>query len=143
MKGELRCRVDRPPADVFDFLADLRWESEWNPRVIAVEKATPGPIGAGTRFHGTYRGIGALDTELLLCERPSRIVFRSSGPRMDIDGTFVLTPAGSGTDIALDADFRPSGLLGLIAPLMGPVFRRQNAAAAERLKTALERPATR
>jgi hypothetical protein len=137
MQGEMRCHVSRSPEDVFDFLADLRNESFWNPRVIGIEQTSPGPVRVGTRFHGTYRGIGALDTVLIACDRPSRIAFHSQGPRMEIEGAFVLTGAAGGTDVALDADLRPRGLLGKVAPLMGPLFRRQNAAAAERLRAAL------
>jgi len=140
MRGEMRCHVSRSPEDVFDFLADLRNESRWNPRVVRVEQITPGPVGAGTRFHGTYRGIGALGTVLITCDRPSRIAFHSEGPRMDIDGAFMLIRAAGGTDVTLDADLRPRGLLGKVAPLLGPLFRRQNASAAERLKAALETP---
>lgn len=140
MKGEMRCHVSRRVEDVFDFLADLRNESRWNPRVISIEQVTPGPVGTGTRFRGIYRGIGRLETVLVACDRPSRIVFRSEGPRADISGTFRLTELADGTDVALDADFQPRGLLRQVAPLLGPVFRHQNAAAAKRLKAALERP---
>jgi hypothetical protein len=141
MKGEMRCHVSRSAEDVFDFLADLRNESRWNPRVVEIKQVTPGPVWAGTRFHGTYRGIGVLDTVLIECARPFRIAFRSEGPRMGIEGAFMLTETGGGTDVALDADLRPLGLLSKIAPFMGPLFRRQNAAAAERLKATLEAPA--
>jgi hypothetical protein len=140
MRGQIRCHVSRSPEDVFDFLADLRNESRWNPRVVGIQQVTPGPVGTGTKFHGTCRGIGELNTVLTTCDRPSRIVFRSKGPRMDIEGVFMLTEASDGTDVALNADLRPRGLLSKIAPLMGPLFRRQNAAAAKRLEAALEAP---
>jgi carbon monoxide dehydrogenase subunit G len=140
MKGEMRCHVSRSAEDVFDFLADLRNESRWNPRVVAVEQITPGLAGTGTRFHGRYRGIGTLDTVLVECDRPRRVAFRSEGPRMEIEGAFTLTPAAGGTDVFLDADLRPSGVLRYIAPFTGPLFRRQNRAAAERLEAALRAP---
>ena len=140
MKGKLHCHVTRSAEDVFDFLADLRNESRWNPRVVAIEQATAGPVRVGTRFHGRYRGIGQLDTVLVECLRPSRIAFRSEGPRMEIEGAFMLTSTAGGTDVALEADLRPRGLISKIAPLMGPLVRRQNAAAAARLEAALEAP---
>lgn len=141
MKGQMRCHVARSAEDVYDFLADLRNESGWNPRVVGVEQLTPGPVVTGTTFHGIYRGIGTLDTVLVECDRPSRIVFRSEGPRMSIDGAFVLTRTAGGTGIVLNADLRPRGLLKVIAPFLGPVFRRQNAAGASRLVAALDAPA--
>jgi hypothetical protein len=128
--------------ETFDFLADLRNEARWNPRVVEIQQGTPGPVGTGTRFRGTYRGIGSLDTVLTRCDRPHRIAFHSEGPRMEIDGVFVLSPATAGTDVALDADLRPRGLLSKVVPLIGPLFRRKNAAAAKRLRAALEPPST-
>jgi polyketide cyclase/dehydrase/lipid transport protein len=98
MRGQMRCHVSRSPEDVFDFLADLRNESRWNPRVVGIQQVTPGSVGTGTKFHGTYRGIGALDTVLHTCDRPSRIAFRSEGARMEIEGVFMLTEASDGTE---------------------------------------------
>jgi len=40
----------RSPDDVFDYMADITKEAEWDPRTRRVEKLTPGPIGLGTRF---------------------------------------------------------------------------------------------
>lgn len=139
MKGELECVVDRPVEEVFDFLADIRNEAAWNPRVVRIDKASDGPIGAGATFHGLYRGIGPLRTELVEYERPGRLSFCSSGPRMRIAGTFVLSAAQGKSSVALDADLEPQGPFRFIAPLMAPLIKRQNAAAATRLKQALEK----
>jgi hypothetical protein len=105
---------------------------------VRAEQTTPGPIGAGTTFEGQYRGLGALRTELVVYERPTRLGFRSTGPRMRLSGTFSLAPAAAGTDVALEADLAPQGLFRLVAPLMRPLIERQNADAARRLKQALE-----
>jgi hypothetical protein len=138
MRGSLHAVVRRPAEEVFDFLADIRNEVAWNPRVLGIEKSAPGPIGQGTTFDGRYQGLGALRTELVEYERPRRLAFRSHGPRMRIDGAFVLSPADGGTAIDLEAELAPRGVFALIAPVMGPVIRRQNAAAAVRLRQALE-----
>lgn len=134
MKGELNTVVDRPVEEVFDFLADIRNETAWNPRVVRIDKTSDGPIGAGTTFHGLYQGLGALHT----VARPTRLSFHSTGPRMGITGTFVLTAGEGGTRIALRADLEPRGFFKLLAPLMRPMLARQNAAAAVRLQRALE-----
>lgn len=138
MKGELRTVVNRPLEEVFDFLADIRNETAWNPRVVMIEKTSEGPIGSGTTFHGVYQGLGVLDTRLVDVERPTRFSFHSTGPRMGITGTFRLAAQGASTGIALDATFKPQGVFLLLAPLMSPLLARQNAAAGERLKQALE-----
>jgi hypothetical protein len=138
MKGGLRVEAGRSVEEVFDFLADIRNEAAWNPRVVRIDKTSAGPVGPGATFEGEYRGLGSLRTELTGYERPRRLSFRSEGPRMRLRGTFVLVPTVRGTDIRLDAELAPRGFSALVAPLMGPVIRRQNAAAAARLKRALE-----
>jgi hypothetical protein len=143
MQGELRVEVTRPVAEVFDFLADIRNELAWNPRVIQLEKTSSGPIAAGTTFHGRYTGLGSLETELTDYEWPGRLGFRSSGPRMRLAGTFTLTATQHGTSVVLVADLRPRGIFKLLEPLMAPMLKQQNAAAAARLKQALEHPGTR
>lgn len=57
---------------------------------------------------------------------------------MRLGGTFVLTPDLTGTEVSLRANLEPEGVFKLLAPLLGPVLRRQNRAAALRLKQALE-----
>jgi hypothetical protein len=139
MKGGFRLRVARPAEDVFDFLADLRNESLWNPRVRQLSLATPGPIDAGSVFCGSYQGLGTLQTTLTEYERPTRLGFRSEGPRADLAGVFTLHLEEDGVSVDLAADVGPKGLLSLLTPLMTVPFRRQNAAAADRLRAALER----
>ena len=137
MHGGMRIQVARPPAETFQFLADLRNEREWNPRVVRIEQTSPGSISAGTTFRGTYKGLGALETELVEVDPPRRLTFRSRGPRMVIDGAFELAPAEGGTDLILRATFQPRGPFRPLAPLMALVLRRQNEAAARRLAQAL------
>ena len=139
MKGEMKCVVNRPVEEVFDFLADVRNEAAWNPRVVRIDKTSDGSIGTGTTFYGLYKGIGALRTELVAYERPERLSFRSSGPRMRIAGQFALSAVQGKSSVRLDADLKLQGLFKVLAPLMTSLIKRQNAAAAIRLEQALER----
>ncbi len=137
MQGGMRVRVARSPTETFEFLADIRNERAWNPRLVRIEKTSPGPVAAGTTFRGTYQGLGELETELVDYDPPRRLSFRSRGPRMAIHGAFALTPADGGTDVNLVATFEPRGVFRPLAPLMALVLRRQNEAAAHRLAQAL------
>ncbi len=139
MRGALDIEVSRPPEEVFDFLADIRNEAAWNPRIVRIDKMSEGSIGAGTTFHGLYKGIGPLHTELVEFERPHRLSFRSRGPRMRIAGTFVLSAVQGKSSVALSADLEPQGPFRFIAPLMAPLIKRQNAAAGTRLQQTLEK----
>ena len=140
MRGRMQCVAAREPEEVFDFLADLRNERSWNPRVVAIDKTSSGPIGQGTTFRGRYRGLGPLETELTEYDRPRRLAFRSRGPRMAITGAFSLRRAGDGTEVELTAVFEPQGLLRLLSPLLALVMGKQNEAATIRLTRALAAP---
>ena len=142
MKGSLQLTVDRSVTDVFDFLADIRNEATWNPRVIEIEKVSDGPIATGTVFRGHYRALGTLVTELTEYDPPRTLSFRSTGEHMQLRGTFTLTPVDGGTRLALDADLQPQGLFAIVAPLMSPIITRQNTAATKRLKAALDKRRT-
>lgn len=140
MKGALHIEVPRAPDEVFDFLADLRNEKAWNPRVVQLKKLTDGPLSSGSRFSGIYQGIGELTTDLVEFDRPRSLSFRSVGPRMRIEGQFRLQPSAKGTQLTLSAELMPQGIFRLLAPLMAPLIRQQNAAAGERLREVLSGP---
>jgi hypothetical protein len=101
VKGGMRLHAERPVEDVFDFLADLRNEKLWNPRVRQLTLATPGPIAAGSVFRGEYQGLGTLVTTLTEYDRPNRIGFRSEGQRAHLEGVFTIGKTGQGADVAL------------------------------------------
>jgi hypothetical protein len=138
MKGELHTVANRRVEEVFDFLADIRNEKTWNPRLIQVEKTSSEPIGAGTTFQGRYQGLGVLTTRLTEFERPSRLSFHSIGSRMAITGTFLLDTTAGGTQVDLLAELQPRGLFRLMAFLMQPLIQAQNLEAGRRLKQALK-----
>jgi hypothetical protein len=43
--------IDRPPEEVFDFVADEENEPQYNPQMRLARKMTEGPIGVGTSFY--------------------------------------------------------------------------------------------
>ena len=56
VQGEIA--IARRPEDVFDFVAELRNEPLYNPRMIRAEKITPGPVDKGTRWAATIESRG-------------------------------------------------------------------------------------
>jgi uncharacterized protein YndB with AHSA1/START domain len=111
-----------PPEDVFETLADLRNDTQWNSRVSSAELLSPEPIGPGSQF-ALVNGGTAYDVTITTHERPSRLVFEARG-KPDLTITYALTPTGEGTELESDFDFRPSGALKVLFPLLAPVIRR-------------------
>jgi hypothetical protein len=66
-------RIACAPEGVFDTLADLRNETQWNARVSSAELRSDEPIGLGSRF-GIVNGGASYDVTITTYDRPSRLV---------------------------------------------------------------------
>jgi uncharacterized protein YndB with AHSA1/START domain len=115
--------IDAPPEKVFDTLADVRNDPQWNSRISSAELHTPEPIGPESRFAMVNGGI-RYDVTIATHDRPSRLVLDARG-KPDLAIAYTLTPAGGGTDLDSDFDFRPTGVQKLLLAVVGPVIRRE------------------
>ncbi len=81
-KGKInqhRILIQKEPEATYDFLTDFNQFKHWVPlEEIIIEKMTPGEISIGTKFHFNIKfRIGPeWDSEVILLERPHRIVYR-------------------------------------------------------------------
>ena len=136
MHATARTGIACPPEQVFDMVADLRNETRWNRRVSSAELRSAEPIELGSRF-AIVNGGTAYDVTITTYDRPSRLVFEASGkPDLTIECT--LTPAGEGTELTSDFDFRPRGALRVLFPLLAPLIRRDVPKQYASLKTLCE-----
>jgi uncharacterized protein YndB with AHSA1/START domain len=115
-------RIACPPEKVFDTLADLRNDAQWNSRVSRAELQSPEPIGPGSRF-AIVNGGTPYDVTITSYERPSRLVLEASG-KPDLTIAYALKWTGDETELESDFDFRASGALKVLFPLLAPVIRR-------------------
>jgi uncharacterized protein YndB with AHSA1/START domain len=69
---EFQTTVARSPHEVFDFLVDFRNEPQWEPNCRKAEKTSDGPIGKGTTFSASMKGMGRVESEIVEFERPAR-----------------------------------------------------------------------
>ena len=120
--------IARPVEEVFDFVADERNETKYNPHVLRVEKVTPGPISEGPRWAATFESRGRqLDMNLEVTEyaRPSRLGSTTSMPAAEINGAVTFLPDAEGTRLGWSWDVQPQGWGRLMAPVLARVGRRQ------------------
>jgi uncharacterized protein YndB with AHSA1/START domain len=137
-KVEAQREVRRPLDEVFDYVADLRNEREWNPGAVRVDKLDDGDVRAGSRFDAEYKGAGALEIEVLECQRPRMLRYLSSGRSMRLTSTIECSAAPGATSVRMRMDVEPRGMLRLASPLMRPMLQRQFAASADRLRDTLD-----
>ncbi|GAA2607873.1 SRPBCC family protein [Paractinoplanes durhamensis] len=139
INGEVLIR--RPAEEVFDFVADERNESMYNPAMVDVEKITEGPIGLGTRFAATMitnRRPLRIEIEYTGFDRPRSLTSMSCMAAADFAGTLTVTPEADGTHLRWSWQMRPKGALRLLAPLLEPVGARRERAVWARLRDFLE-----
>jgi hypothetical protein len=128
----------QPTEEVFDFLADYRNETSWNPDALTIEKTSPGPIGVGTRFSSRIKRIGRIDSEVVSFERPNSFSVSDTARGMTGVFDFRFTPSDAGTSMSLRVQMRPHGPLRLLQPLISSMMKRDFARLPARMQTGLD-----
>ena len=136
MRVTTTTRLACPPDQVFDTLADLRNDTQWNSRVSSAELRSAEPIELGSHF-AIVNGGTAYEVTITTYEPPSRLVLEASG-NPDLTITYTLAPTTDGTQLDSDFDFRPKGVLKVLFPLLAPVIRRNVPKQHASLKTLCE-----
>jgi uncharacterized protein YndB with AHSA1/START domain len=122
IRTHLRTVVNRPPEDVFAYLADVNRHAEWSPKAYRVE-SLDGPAQLGTTFtsygwvpkDADHRN----DVEITAFDAPRTIEFTGRERGEDFRNTYVLTAQGDGTRIDRTLDFpKPDGIGGVFFPLV-------------------------
>ena len=122
MRVTATTRIACPPEQVFDALADIRNETQWNSRVSSAELRSTEPIGVASRF-AIVNGGTAYDVTITTHDRPSSLAFEASG-NSALTIAYALTPTDEGTELESAFDFRPKGHLKVLFSLLAPVIRR-------------------
>jgi len=113
--------IDRAPADVFDFVADLRnfplWRSNLASSTIVSERST----GVGARCDeevqvGPRRVRGSC--EITASSAGQEFSFRAISPGFVYDGSVSVEPAGDGCRFTLSGDVSLSGFMRLLEPVL-------------------------
>ena len=115
--------VDRPPAEAFDYVADVRRHHEWSPKPYRVEGVPEGPLTQGARFtsFGWIPGDGdhRNEVEVSALQRPTRVELTSHERGETFVNRFDVAADGSGSAITRTIDWaRPTGVLGVLFPLI-------------------------
>ena len=129
--------IARPPEVVFDYLADLRHELEWNPQCRSMEKISDGPIGLGTRFLAKWKQSPLIEVECTAYDRPRAWQYTNGGP-LAVVFDVTLTPEGGGIRLSSHFLTQPLGPMKLIFPLVLRSLRRAEKNNMRYIKEALE-----
>lgn len=132
-------RIECAPVTVFDLMADVRNEAQWNDGVSRAELTTEEPVGEGSRFLTDHGGpLGQIESTITVFDRPRRLEFGATSKRMDLAISFTFTEAGSGTLVHGTFDPKPKGVMAVLFPLLRPMIRRDMAKQHQQLKALCE-----
>ena len=127
--------VDRPPEQVFAYVADVSRHAQWSPKPFHVGDLPPtGELVVGSTFtsygHLPGRSEHRNEVRVLELEPSERLVLESVDASGTYRSTFVVAPRGSGSTVLRELDLpRPDGVLGVTMPLfirsvLGPDMSR-------------------
>jgi uncharacterized protein YndB with AHSA1/START domain len=119
--------VAATPERVFDAWAALERSSEHQQATIERVRLGEGPLAVGSRFRAQDRWPGrtvTFEMRITEYERPARLAARWDDP---MNGSWVarFAPDGDGTRMDFQTTIEPTGLMGLLEPLMRPWASRQ------------------
>ena len=133
-------RINRPPAEVYAYLADLEHVPEWNWAITETTKITQGPVAVGTRYRQT-RSTPRPATETLeitALDTNRHIAIQGTLAELAARLSYHLNEVEGGTELANTVNVEPHGALRLAGPVLGPRIDKAVASNLDDLKTRLE-----
>lgn len=110
--------VAAPPERVFDMATDLSRAAERIDGIESVEVLTDGPVGVGTRWRETRRGMGTEELEITGYDPPRSYDAECESCGCHFASRLGFEPTAEGTLVTMQISSRP---LTLFAKLMAPV----------------------
>jgi len=139
---QTRIDIDRPPGEVFDFVADQTNAPRWQQGLHEVRRITPDPVGVGTEhvFARRFAGMKIESRNRYTAYEPGRFVaFEIPSGKIAGKASYLVEPTGTNTSRLISAvNFRVSGLAGLATPVLARVFERDSRKNLAALKDLLE-----
>ncbi len=141
MRVEESVEIDRPPEEVYEYVANPENLPEWTGTVIETRKDTPGPLLEGSTFTSVAKFLGRrIESPFeVTAHQSSRLhSHKSMGGPLPTEWTLTFEEVAGGTRYTQVAEGEPGGFFGLVGPLLERVGRRQLRTDLENLKDLLE-----
>ena len=142
MRIEESVEIDRPPEEVFAYVADPGHLPEWSGIVQEVHKEAQGQLQGGDRFTTVAKFLGRrFETpfEVTVHESPRHHSHKSTGGPLAQEWTLTFEEvAGGGTRFTQVVEGEPGGFFRLAGPMLEMAGRRQFRADLGNLKDLLE-----
>ncbi|MBA3232830.1 MAG: SRPBCC family protein [Propionibacteriales bacterium] len=135
--------IDRPPEEVFSYLADPETQTIWQSGLLDFEADWEVEPKVGDRARGTVKVAGKKvrwETETIEVERPKKIVFRSVKAPFPFEISSTLVDGGGSTEVRHDGSTEGlGGFFGKLAdPLVARMYQRDMNSNLANLKSIME-----
>src|SRR5919112_3979758 len=135
--------INRPPQEVFDYVANRENLPEWSSPILEVQKHTRGPLTEeGARYTTVAKALGRrfqTPFEVTVHDPPRRHTDTSRGGPFPQEYTHIFEEVeGGGTRLTEVTEGEPGGFFRVVGPLLEASGRRQFRADLETLKDLLE-----
>lgn len=134
-------RTPRPPADAFEFMADMTNFEDWDPGVERAVQAQGAGVGPDTAFDLDVKGpVGSLTLRYEISEfdAPNRFVATARSSTLTSIDAISVRPDGEGSIVTYEAELTLNGPLRVADPLLGLAFDRIAGRAADGLIRVLD-----
>jgi uncharacterized protein YndB with AHSA1/START domain len=133
--------INRPAAEIFDYLADGTHNPEWRSGVLEISRTSTSD-GPGASYRQVLSGPGGRridgDYRVTDYQPPHRLGFQVTAGPARPSGVFEITEqTPTSTRVRFALDLRPRGLMILMTPMISAQVRRE-VAALDTLKAVLE-----
>jgi carbon monoxide dehydrogenase subunit G len=132
-----KVRTQRLPAEVFDYMADLRHFRDWDPGVKKVVQVEGDGGGADGVFDVSVSGT-TLRYHTVEFDTPHRLVVRAESRTLISTDRISVESDAAGTVVTYDADLRLKHVLAVADPLLRLAFGRIGDRAAAGLRRVLD-----
>jgi carbon monoxide dehydrogenase subunit G len=140
MKVERSISIARPPAEVFNYIADIRNDPSWHTDVTEVSASTDA-VGLGTVFHVKVKPSMGVSEGAMTVSRlePGRLIeFDGRMGRMAPRVTNICEADRQGTRVTRRVEIDPPGIMRLMSPLIASKIGKDNDRFLANLKRLLE-----
>lgn len=133
--------INRPPGEVFAYVADLRNEPKWH---VDIDEVPPGtdaiPVPGHTYALKFKPFMGKTEGTFTALEvvTGTRVVYRGDFAGLQPTITYHVEPSDGGTKFTRAVEMRPRGIKTLMTPMMAMMVPRRNKLFVRNLKQTLE-----
>jgi carbon monoxide dehydrogenase subunit G len=140
-KVERSIVIDRPVAEVWDYVNDPAKDVTWQSTLLEAEQLTDGPVGVGTRVREVRQFLGIrVQTvwEFSEYEPMSRSSIVSVSGPVPLKGSYALESQNGGTKLKVTGELDAHGLFKLAEPVFARMTGRELESNLGHLKDLLE-----